>query len=58
MLNNRLKKVTPQEKAKMMEPFEEICIYGPGLRLVFVLHENGTVSDRYENNSCRVSGPM
>ena len=23
-------------------------IYGPGLRFVSVLHENGTVSDRYE----------
>ena len=31
------------------------AIYGPGLRFVSVLHENGTVSDRYENNSCRVS---
>ena len=25
------------------------------LRFVSVLHENGTVSDRYENNSCPVS---
>ena len=31
------------------------AIYGPGLRIVSVLHENGTVPDRYENNSCRVS---
>ena len=31
------------------------AIYGPGLRFVSVLHENGTVSDRYGNNSCRVS---
>lgn len=33
------------------------AIYGPGLRFVSVLHENGTVSDRYESNSCRVSDP-
>ena len=40
----------------MMEPYEETCyLYGPGLRFVSVLLENGTVSDRYENNSCRVS---
>ena len=38
----------------MMEPYEETCYLGPGLRFVSVLHENGTVSDRYENNSCRV----
>ena len=44
-----------KKKAKMMEPYEETCYYGPGLRFVSVLHENGTVSDRYENNSCRVS---
>ena len=31
------------------------AIYGPGLKFVFVLHENGTVSDRCENNWCRVS---
>ena len=29
--------------------------YGPGLRFVSLLHENGIVPDRYENNSCRVS---
>ena len=31
------------------------AIYGPGLRFVSVLHESGTVSDWYENKSCRVS---
>ena len=31
------------------------AIYGPSLRLVSVLHENGTVSDWYDSNSCRVS---
>ena len=33
------------------------AIYGPCLWFVSVLHENGTVSDRYENNLCRVSDP-
>ena len=32
-----------------------IVFCGPALRFVSVFHENGTVSDRYENNSCRVS---
>ena len=32
------------------------AIYGPSLRFVSVLHENGIVSDWYENNLSRV-GP-
>lgn len=48
----------PRKSKKMMEPImKKHAIYGPGLRLVSVLHENGTVSDRYESNSCRVSDP-
>ena len=44
------------KNAKMMEPYmKKHVIYGPGLSFVSVLHENGTVSDRYENNSCPVS---
>ena len=39
----------------MMEPYEETCYLWTRLRFVSVLHENGTVSDRYESNSCRVS---
>ena len=39
-----------------MEPYEETyAIYGLGLRFVSGLHENGTVSDQYKSNSCRVS---
>ena len=39
-----------------MEPYmKKHAIYRPGLRFVSVLHENGTVSDWYENKSCRVS---
>ena len=39
-----------------MEPYmKKHAIYGPGLRFVSVLPENGTVSDWYENKSCRVS---
>ena len=43
------------EKAKMVEPYEETCYYGPGLRFVSILHKNSTVSDQDESNSCRVS---
>ena len=44
------------KKVKMMEPAKKhAMIYGPGLRFVSVLHENGIVSDRYYNNSRRVS---
>ena len=43
----------------MVEPYElirrNVTIYGPGLIFVSVLRENGTVSDRYESNSCRAS---
>ena len=42
-------------KKKMWSHTKKHAIYGPGLRFVSVLHENGTVSDRYGNNSCRVS---
>ena len=40
-----------------MEPYmKKHAIYGPRLRFVPILHENySTVSDRYKNNSCRVS---
>ena len=39
-----------------MEPYmKKRAIYGPGLRYFSVLNENGIVSDRYENNLCRVS---
>ena len=34
----------------MMEPYtEKHVIYGPGLRFISVLHENGAVSDWYES---------
>ena len=39
----------------MVEPYEETCYYGPGLRFVSVLHKDSTVSDQDESNSCRVS---
>ena len=29
-------------------------IYGPSLRFISVLHENGIVSDQYKNNLCQV----
>ena len=44
-----------QKKKKMVEPYEETCYLWTGLRFASVLHENGTVSDRYESNSYRVS---
>ena len=45
-----------KKKQKMMEPYmKKRAIYGPGLRYFSVLNENGIVSDRYENNLCRVS---
>ena len=31
---------------------KKYAIYVPGLIFVSVLHENGTVSDQYESNSC------
>ena len=43
----------------MVEPYElirrNITIYGDGLIFVSVLRENGTVSDRYDSDSCRAS---
>ena len=38
-----------------MEPYEETCYLWIRSEIRFRLHENGTVSDRYENNSCGVS---
>ena len=43
------------ENAKMMEPYEETCYLWTRSEFRFRYHENGTVSDRYESNSCRVS---
>ena len=39
----------------MVSHTKKHAIYRPGLRFVSVLYEDGTVSDRYESNSCRVS---
>ena len=44
------------KKQKWWSHTKKHTIYGPSLRSVSVLHENGIGSDRYENNLCRV-GP-
>ena len=38
-----------KEKQKCWSRTKKHAIYGPGLRFVSVLHENGTVLDRYES---------
>ena len=44
-----------KKKQKWLSHTKKHAIYGPGLSFLSVLYENGTVSDRYESNSCRVS---
>ena len=41
----------------MVESYEGICYLWTlsEIRFLFYMHENGTVSDRYESNLCRVS---